>query len=187
MSAGWTGNGRRLRALLGLAALLCLLRPPLAAQGNCGCDPDAHWDDALSKASVVFVGTCMDATPNAIKGGMNVLFQIDSSWKRAIEPVATVHTNAAAQCGYPFEKGVRYIVFANKRHQTVETSICEPNQRHADGGAAVLARLGPGIAPGRTELAGNMNLMLVAAGLLGLVFVAFVVLRKRFVRAKPLS
>ncbi|MBL0017770.1 MAG: hypothetical protein IPP17_15390 [Bacteroidetes bacterium] len=33
---------------------------------------------------------------------------------------------------------MRYIVFANKRHQTVESSECEPNQLYEDNGILAL-------------------------------------------------
>ena len=154
---------------------------------NCGCDATATWDDAFAKANVIWLGTCMDVTPNPIKGGLNVIFQVDSSWKRAIEHIATVHTNSPNQCGYPFVAGERYIVFANKRHQTVMTSECEPNQLYADNGELTVRRLGIGFSPGRPDLESNMNLLLVALGLSGLLFLAFVVLRKKIMQPKPVS
>jgi hypothetical protein len=153
---------------------------PLAAQGDaCGCDTTQTWDAAFEKANVVFLGKCIDVTPNTIKGGLNVVFEVDSSWKRAIENFATVHTNSPNQCGYPFRRGSRYIVVANKRHQTIETSQCEPNQDFTDNGPLTLRRLGVGFAPGREGMAFKMDMMLLLLGFLGLLFLGFVVLRKR--------
>jgi hypothetical protein len=168
-----------MQRFVALLALICSLGMQANAASNCGCDSTATWQDAYDKANIVFVGTCMDVIPNAIKGGLNILFQIDSSWKRTIEPVTTVHTNSSNQCGYPFERGERYIVFANKRHQTTMTSECEPNQLFDDNGILTLRRLGPGFAPGRGDLAGKMNWLLVGLAGAGLLFLAFVVLRKK--------
>jgi hypothetical protein len=170
---------RGMRRWTALLALICGLGLQANAASNCGCDSTATWQDAYDKANVVFVGTCMDVIPNAIKGGLNILFQIDSSWKRAIEPVTTVHTNSPNQCGYPFKAGERYIVFANKRHQTTQTTECEPNQLYDDNGILILRRLGKGFTPGRAGLASNMNWLLVGLAAAGMAFLAFVVLRKK--------
>jgi hypothetical protein len=163
-----------------LSSLVCLL-PTLSlfASNNCDCDSTATWESAFEKANIVFLGTCVDASPNTIKGGLNVVFQVDSSWKRAIEPFATVHSNSENQCGYPFKPGNRYIVFANKRHQTIATSECEPNQDFEDNGPLTLRRLGPGFAVGRPGMAAGMNMLLIGLGIAGMLFLAFVVLRKK--------
>lgn len=176
-----------LRRFFCCCALLwgCMLAPAYAS--DCNCDSTATWDSHLASANVVFLGTCMDVLPNALKGGLNIVFQVDSSWKRAIEQVTTVHTKSPNQCGYPFLKGERYIVFANKRHQTTETSICQPNQAYADNGLLTVRRLGAGFAPGRAGLASKMNLLLLGLGVLGLAFLGFVVLRKKIGRAKTVS
>jgi hypothetical protein len=168
------------RLLLLLSAFLGLfVHQALAQIDNCGCDSTATWDAAFDKANIVFLGTCIDVAPNTLKGGLNVAFEVDSSWKRAIERVATVHTNSPNQCGYPFRMGERYIVFANKRHQIIATTACEPNQLYDDNGLLTLRRLGKGFTPGRPGKAQNMIIMLTVLGLLGLLFLGFVVLRKK--------
>lgn len=170
----------------GLFMVLCLLCcPTLTAQ--CGCDTATTWEVAHAKANVVFLGTCVDVNPNTIKGGLNVVFQVDSSWKREIEPYATVHTTSPNQCGYPFQRGRKYIVFARKRHQTIETSECEPNQAYEDNALLTLHRLGQGYPPGRAGMAAKMSLILAALGALGLLFLAFVVLRKRIRKQKAVN
>jgi hypothetical protein len=158
-----------------------------AQASNCGCDSTATWESAKEKANVILLGTCIDVSPNTIKGGLNVVFQVDSSWKRDIEQVATIHTNSPNQCGYPFKRGECYIVFATKRHQTIETSACEPNQVYADRGAITLRKLGKGFAPGREGFAGKMNMMLIFLCVLGLLFLGFVVLRKHLAKAKTVT
>lgn len=149
------------------------------AQYDCGCDPARSWEDDFEKANVVVLATCMGVRSNPIKGGMNVVFQIDSSWKRKIEPVATIHTEGSNQCGYLFETGKRYLIFANKRHQTVETSICEHNQLWEEVDAATRQQLGPGFGAGRPEMSGMMNKLLLIMGVASVLFVGLIVLRKR--------
>ena len=145
----------------------------------CECDSTISWQSPFDNANVVVLGTCIDVTTNPIKGGLNVLFEVDSSWKRGIEPIATFHSDPPEQCGFDFRRGEKYIVFGKKRHQTIETTSCLPNQAMSDNGPLTLRRLGQGFSPGRPGLMRNMNLMLLALGVLGLAFVAFVVLRKK--------
>ncbi len=159
--------------------LLLFLLPSIGAARQCGCDTPASFDDAYQKANIVFVGTCMDVVTNPIKGGLNILFQVDSSWKRGIEKVATVHTNSPNQCGYDFHRNERYVVFANRHHQSITTSNCEPNQLFEEAGQATIARLGPATLPGRPEKAWNLILILGGLTLAGMLFLAFVVLRKK--------
>jgi hypothetical protein len=170
-----------------LVATIVLTSSVFTQTNQCHCDSTATWDAAYDKANIIFLGTCMDITPNTIKGGLNVVFQVDSSWKRATEHVTTVHTNSPNQCGYPFKRNARYIVFANKRHQTVESSECEPNQLYEDNGILTLRRLGSGFTPGREDKANGMILLMLALGVSGLLFLGFVVLRKKFRKPKAVN
>lgn len=166
-------------------AIIFLLIPFLGLA--CDCDESKTLDDHIAKANVIVLGTCNNIISNPIKGGLNVSFQVDSSWVRAIEPNATFHTKPDNQCGFKFEVGKRYIIFGNKRHQTVETSICQPNQLFEEGGEALMAKLGQGFTPGREAMAMRMNLILLCMGLGALLFIAFVVLRKRLFVKKATS
>jgi hypothetical protein len=193
-SADWTARPRPSAAVRRglvqaklLIATCCLLTAFASGAQACTCDTTKTWNSYHSNANVIFLGTCVDISPNAIKGGLNIVFQVDSSWKRAIEYHTTVHTNSPNQCGYPFQRGARYIVFGNKRHQTIETSNCEPNQTYEDNGALTLRRLGQGFPPGREGFAKNMNGVLILLGITGLLFLGFVVLRKHLRKARNLD
>lgn len=150
------------------------------ADFDCNCPEETSLDAQIDAASVVFRGTCVRVTTNPIKGGLNVTFMVDSSWKRAIEPYATVHTNAPGQCGVEFEEGESYLVFAHRRHQTIETTICEFN--FPIGGIdaeKTMQVLGVGYGPGRPQMARDMSVLVLGLGIGGLIAVAFVVFRKR--------
>ena len=150
-----------------------------------GCELPLTLDDQFEAANIVILGTCIRVSTNAIKGDLNIAFAVDSSWKRAIEPVATVHTNPANQCGFPFEEGQRYLVFARKRHQTITTSVCELILPEGLRASATMEELGTGFSPGRPELARNMNLMILGLGIGSILLVAVIVLRKKvFGRSK---
>lgn len=145
----------------------------------CDCDPNKTIEQHVKEASVVILGTCVNITTNPIKGGLNVSFNVDSSWNRAIEGVTTFNTNSDNQCGFRFELDKQYVVFGKKKHQSTRTSKCEPNVLYAEGGAEIVAQLGKGFSPGRPELAFKMTLIMLGLGVGALLFIAFVVLRKR--------
>ncbi len=168
-------------AFLGLFLALIFIPAQVEA---CNCDTTKTIEAHIADANVIVLGTCNNVNTNPIKGGVNVSFQVDSSWNRAIEPNATFHSNFANQCGAEFEVGKQYIVFGKKRHQTVETSKCEPNQLMDEEGEALLAILGQGFPPGRPEMAMKMNLLILGLGVGGLLLVGFVVLRKKIFRKK---
>ena len=85
---------------------------------------------------------------------------------------------------YAFTKGKRYLIYANKFHQTIKTSVCEPNVLLAEGEGKYLPTLGKAFLPGRPDFARKMNLVLVGLGVGGLLFLAAVVLRKRIFKPK---
>lgn len=167
-----------------LTFLLVFLASFSLAQYDCDCDASRTWQDDFEKANVVILATCVGQTSNAIKGGMNIVFQVDSSWKRKIEPVATIHTEASNQCGFPFKTGQTYLVFGNKRHQTIATTVCEHNQLASEVTPETWQNLGQGFGPGRPELGRQMNLILVIMGVASVLFVGLIVLRKRIFKKK---
>jgi hypothetical protein len=158
--------------------LLFLLLPIWA--WACDCAPI---EGAAARADLIFVGRCIEVSSNPIKGDLNVVFQVDSSWKRSVEAFSTVHT-PTTDCHYAFTKGRRYLIYANKFHQTLKTSICEPNTVLLDGEDPRLEGLGKAFAPGRPDFARKMNLILIGLGLGGLVFIGLVVMRKRIFKPR---
>ncbi len=166
-----------------IGLFLTLIFTP-AAIDACNCDSTKTIEAHIADANVIVLGTCNNIITNPIKGGLNVSFQVDSSWNRAIEFNATFHTKPSDQCGFDFQVGKRYLVFGKKRHQTVETSQCLPNTSMNEKGKTLLTRLGQGYPPGRKEMAMRMNLLLLGLGAGGLLLVGFVVLRKRIFRRK---
>lgn len=153
----------------------------------CNCDSTMTFADHVAAADVIILGTVINIASNPIKGGRNVYVQVDSSWKRGIEISAVVHSEMTNQCGVDFVKGEKYLIFATKRHQTIYTSVCEPNQLYAEGGELSMKVLGKGFTPGRPELEFQMNLLLIGLGLGGLLFMAVIVLRKKIFPGKARS
>jgi|GEM_PF-2310380 len=162
-----------------LLALIFVAGFAIPAFADCNCNANKSLAQHQEDASVIVLGTCVNIITNPIKGGYNVSFQVDSSWNRAIEPIATFHTNADNQCGFKFELDKQYVVFGKKKHQTTRTTKCEPNILYDAGGAELVAQFGKGFSPGRPGVAKKMNLMMLGLGAGAILFIAFVVLRKR--------
>lgn len=160
--------------------LLCFLLP--IRLWACDC-PTLPLDSAYARANVVFVGTCMNVAPNPIKGDFNIVFQVDSSWKRQIEPVATIHT-PSSNCRFDFKPGKKYLVVGYKRHQTIHTDACATTMLLPEVLPTELGALGKAYQPGAREMIANMKWLLIALGAGGILFVALVVLRKRIWSAK---
>ena len=148
----------------------------LSAQRNCPQIPD--FEEAYEAASVVFAGRVVNVSTNPHKTGLNIVFQIDSSWKRTIEEVVTLNTGSSVQGGYPFRMGERFLVFARKKFQSLKVGGCSRTAAWADAGED-LDRLGPAMLPGQSPGMKKMIVLVGILGILGLLFVAFVVLRKR--------
>lgn len=145
---------------------------------DCGCSQPAPFEQAFAEANIVFSGKVAGIQTNPNKVGLLVTFQVDSSWKRTIEPFATVYTEYETGCGYPFRMGSKYVVFVNKGHSSLFTGICEPNAIDYEA-QDLRRRLGKGLAPSHTPGTENLPLILTAAVLGGIVFLAFVVLFRK--------
>jgi hypothetical protein len=108
---------------------------------------------ALEKADVVFTGTVVE-----IKYAMSPVFPDrpqsrimfvravivpEQSWKGPVADTLVVWTpDDVGACGFPFENGEEYLVFATRRDSTsVETSSCSSTQRLA-GARGYLKALG---------------------------------------------
>ena len=163
-----------------LLFFLALLLPGLAKPCDCG-----NWplDSTVAHANVVFVGTCLNISPNPIKGDYNIVFQVDSSWKRGIEHMATIHTPNTS-CNAQFEKGKRYLVYAMKKRQTIHTGACDHLTEFDGTLPPQVKALGGAFLPGRPAFARSMVVLMLGLGLGGLALVAFVVLRKRIFKRK---
>ena len=83
--------------------------------------------EARKNARAVFTGTVLEITklPNDLK--VTVKFKVRESWKGVRSAEARVFTGqGGGDCGYKFEKGKEYLVYAYKRSDSgLETNICQ--------------------------------------------------------------
>jgi len=88
---------------------------------------------AYKDATAVFYGEVTEITrqPN----GFAVKIKVEQSWKGQIEKETIVYTSGnGGMCGYTFEKGVKYLVYASGENSILGVSLCSrtnPSNRDA--------------------------------------------------------
>ncbi|MFK7925658.1 MAG: hypothetical protein AB8H47_27155 [Bacteroidia bacterium] len=131
----------------------------------------------IDSADVVFDGTVIYVNTNWMSGGMKYTFQVHQTWKRRTDTVMMINSGfATTDCGYNFEEGKRYLVFARKTF-SYKTDLCAGNVliEEAD---TYLSKLGSSQQPARSALIPLMYWTLSILTVLAFAFMAFIVLRK---------
>lgn len=135
--------------LLLLAALLTLaaVRPPAAYA--CSCAPPPAPLLAMQTAAAVFAGTVL-AVEEPGGGGMEVpraTFDVARVWKGPREDrISIAAAPDAPLCGYTFERGREYLVYAYSTDTGLATNICTRTRTLVDA-QEDLAALGAGLVP----------------------------------------
>ena len=143
----------------------------------CECIPSSS-QAKIDSADVVFDGTVIYVNTNWMSGGMKYTFQVHESWKRRTDTVMVINSGfATTDCGYTFEEGQRYLVFARKKF-SFKTDLCAGNTLISDA-EKYLAKLGQGQKPSQSSLVPIMYWTLSGLTIFALAFMAFIVLRKR--------
>ncbi len=145
---------RTMRILLLLFIIASMLTIETGSAYACSCAPPGPPDEELINAAAVFTGKVVGlAKP---KGGLGpissadpikVTFQVDQVWKGSVSQTTTITTaRSGASCGYTFEKGGEYIVYAHGQENNLSVSLCSRTQP-LDTAEDDLALLGIGAVP----------------------------------------
>ncbi|KAI9019918.1 hypothetical protein DFJ74DRAFT_674903 [Hyaloraphidium curvatum] len=111
---------RFLPALFLLAALLALLVPSSTA---CSCIPTPPAYDALALSDAVFAGRVISV--NSTETGKRVLLAVREAWKGVARSKVQVRTAPhSAMCGFTFDVGRKYLVYARKSDGVLEAGLC---------------------------------------------------------------
>jgi len=79
--------------------------------------------EAFTQSSAVFYGEVLEV--NRQENSVSVKFRVSSSWKGKFSGEVIVQTaENSAMCGYNFEIGKRYLVYANGESDKFQTNIC---------------------------------------------------------------
>ncbi|HYE17438.1 MAG TPA: hypothetical protein VEA69_03280 [Tepidisphaeraceae bacterium] len=138
-------NPTRLFPVASLIALV--LHVPVAVA--CSCLPNPPPAEALKAAGAVFLGkvTAIDRGAGQF-AGLTVTIEVDRTWKGPGEKTLTVNTASdGAMCGFTFEVGKSYVVYAHAEGKALSTSICT-RTAHVDAAGEDLKALGEGKKPG---------------------------------------
>lgn len=113
-----------------IAASLLVLNT--TAANACSCVPTTP-QQSLKNSKEVFAGKVIDivdqsgSNPEAsgYLGGFKVTFEVSKVWKGKLEKQQVVLTSgSSASCGYNFEKGKEYLVYANGQGTQLQTGLC---------------------------------------------------------------
>lgn len=157
-----------------LAFLLLLYTFSLA----CDCEI-ASPEKAKESASYIFKGKVIEINGNWMSGGMKIGFSVEKSWKKEIGQYILINTPFRVNCGLEFEMDKEYLVYVNKKYNTPKTDTCSGTHLFT-GSDEYIAVLGEGNAANKNaQNLGALPYMVGGIAIFSVLFVGFVVLRKR--------
>jgi hypothetical protein len=119
--------------MLGLLALLgTLWMAPPCETGFCSCAGPRDVPSALASAQAVFTGRVVSVRDTTVQTDhgpwrrRRVMLRVDRAWKGVEAETVTVLTGwGGGDCGFPFERGESYLVYAHGRPgEVLGTGIC---------------------------------------------------------------
>ena len=135
------------------------------AASACSCAPTTP-QQSIQNSEAVFSGRVVDVTeqspperrpgrrnedPNFLNG-VKVTFEVSEVWKGNSERRLVVTTSdSSASCGYSFQEGQEYLVYASAEDAQLQTGLCSGTKRLSDA-RADLAVLGEGKTPVNNRL-----------------------------------
>lgn len=126
---------------------LSLVNAPSAAA--CSCIEPGSVGESLNDAQAVFVGTVVEIEKSegsvwSTDDPMKVTLAISKFWKGSMGQTVTVTTSReSASCGFPFEEGVEYLVYAYGEMDDLHVGLCGRTTTLLSAGVD-LAALGEG-------------------------------------------
>jgi hypothetical protein len=146
--AGRSFLGGLIAALASAAALLHVAAVPAHA---CTCLQSPPPAEALERAAAVFAGRVIamerDGRERDLHAEYPVRFAVATAWKGVHEREVVVRTSVStALCGYPFQVGEDYVVYADGEPGALRVSLCSRTvpERHAADDRAALGEGRPG-------------------------------------------
>jgi hypothetical protein len=131
-----------MRMVLIAVVLFCALLGCPSDAVACSCMGGIPLCETFWKTPVVFSGEVLEieliprgSQPASLLSRI-VRFRVDDVWRGNVSGVIEVQTGSGAgDCGYAFQKGVRYLVFAHERGGVLSTGICSPTKPLAEASA----------------------------------------------------
>jgi hypothetical protein len=110
-------------------ALFILLLSASESSFACSCAPNpkplkGQVKDAFVESTAIFSGEVISVTPSS-EQQVTVKLKVGKSWKgKPAEEITLTTASNSAMCGYGFEAGKTYLVYANGEADALMVSIC---------------------------------------------------------------
>ncbi|HEY9604053.1 MAG TPA: DUF6174 domain-containing protein [Allocoleopsis sp.] len=113
----------------------------------CKCAPTTP-QQSLERSNAVFSGKVIEIDKSSNPSESNrVTFEVSKTWKGTNQKKLTITTSSSsASCGYSFEAGKEYLVYASSQDNKLQTGSCSGTKALSDA-RADLAVLGQGKTP----------------------------------------
>jgi hypothetical protein len=148
----------------------------------CSCVPPPPFEQSVKQADAVFVGEVASSDPvNGRQRFTGITVDGLVSYSFAVEEVVAgdvgsgaevISHSSGATCGFPFQEGDRYVVFADERDGRLETNLCSRtetiNETVSFGGEAPTGETRAGTSTDTETEAGFPMALWVGAALIGL-------------------
>lgn len=101
---------------------------------------------AQKRSQALFVGKVIQVLQETEAYGVSVKFRVEKVWKGKLSQQVTIFTgNGGGDCGYRFEIGESYLVYASGSNERLSTNICQRTAPRSEDGDMKL--LGKGKSP----------------------------------------
>ena len=154
-------NGKT-RIFLFLVIIISLLAIKIETAYACSCAIPGPPAEELTRSIAVFTGKVIRISKPPNIGSLSsadpvkVTFQVYEVWKGAVSETTTIITSrSGASCGYAFEKGGEYIVYAHGSEDSFSVSLCS-RTKSLDRAEEDLEVLGVGAGPAADNTVGPM-------------------------------
>ncbi|HEY0462219.1 MAG TPA: hypothetical protein VGC97_24005 [Pyrinomonadaceae bacterium] len=120
-----------MKKIIFLTFIFCFLALTASKSFACSCAlPSRSLEKqiaiAYEKSAAVFYGEVVEITRDPEKFYVKVKFKVEKSWKNQIESEVVIQTGeGGGDCGYPFNIGQKYLVYAYGDKNSLGTNICQ--------------------------------------------------------------
>lgn len=135
--------------ILALASVITFPKETYA----CSCAFQASPLESMDRSVAVFKGLAVSVKPASLNlfrstaSPVKVSFQVDEVWKGHVTSQIAVETaESSASCGFEFQEGERYVVFAQSSASSLEVNACGGTLLQSLAGSQ-LTELGSGSIP----------------------------------------
>lgn len=109
-----------------VVVLLMLFSVALVPSAHaCSCIPPKPPLESLEASDAVFAGRVIRIDNLRLDYNLRIVIEVEEQWKGDLgDRVEIITANNSAACGFNFDKGTRYIVYAHRYEGDLHTGLC---------------------------------------------------------------